>query len=122
MEVDLSDYKSLRKKVPDDQRRRAKIVVQQGVNARLLTGNEHWDDYLSYLQAAIDRTMEALDSFDARLTDPSVTNPDELMKAKIGRCECKARIDAWETAMSLPGDLMESGGKAKEWLDEIGPG
>lgn len=122
MELNLSDYKDQRKQVSEDQRKQAKIIVQQAVNANFLTTNEYWNDYLSYLQDAIDRTVEALDSFDARLTDPSVTNPDELMKAKIGRCECQARIDSWKAAMSLPGDLMAGGETARKWLDEIGPG
>lgn len=122
MEIDRSVYKDQRKQVSEDQRKQAKIIVQQAVNAKFLTSNEYWDDYLSYLQAAIDRTVGSLDSFDARLTDSSVTNPDELMKAKIGRCECQARIDAWKSAMSLPSDLMAGGETARKWLDEIGPG
>ncbi len=122
MEADLKDYQTLRaeRQPKEAEKHRLRIVAQQAVRAEHLTGNEHWDAYLSFLQAAIDKTTNLLNAHGSILLDPQIVDQDEMLKAKIGRCEAQAAITAWETAMSLPGELMKNGEIAKERLDEIG--
>ena len=124
MEGDRKAYDDWRAKEQpvEAKKRHLQVVAQQAVRAEHLTGNEHWDAYLSFLQAAIERMTIVRDSHRAILLDPQNVDQDAMMKAKIGLCEAEAMMLAWETAMSLPGDLIRDGEIAKERLDEIGSG
>lgn len=95
------------------------MLAQAQVKTELLTGDAHWDWFLSFLQAAVDHTEGQRDAFAAIIADPKTVQIDTIMEAKIGLAECKARLDAWNAVISLPKDLIEMGQEAKTLLERM---
>lgn len=97
------------------------MLRQAAVGAELLTGNEHWDRYLSYLQAAVEETERQREGFQAIVNDAKTVDHGQLLVAKLAMAECRARIEAWKVAMSLPRDLIAMGEQAKDLLERLPP-
>lgn len=95
------------------------MLRRAAVSAEALTGDEHWDRNLSYIQAAIEDTESQRDGFQAIVNDPRTVNGDEMMAAKMAMVECAARIEAFKACLSLPSDLMAMGDQAKELLERM---
>ncbi len=114
------EYQSRPKaKKSDDQRPYFEMARQSAVRVELLTGDSHWDSFLSYIQAAQDETEAQLQSLIQLISNPIVVDHDRIMQAKIGLAECKGRIDAWQAVIELPKDLIEAGNKAKGLLERM---
>ncbi len=92
---------------------------QAAVKAELLTGNEHWNWFLSYIQDAIETTEKHRAAFQAVMADSKTVSHESLLEAKIGIAECSARIEAWKVVMELPKDFIEMGEQAKNLIDRL---
>ena len=92
---------------------------QAAVKAELLTGNEHWDWFLSYIQDAIKTTEGHLAGFQTVMADPKTVSHESLLEAKIGIAECNARISAWRVVMELPRDFISMGKQAKDLIERL---
>jgi len=95
------------------------MLQQAAVKSSSLTGNPAWDTFLSYLQAAVDTTKLQRDAFQDKLTDPDLVNTEEMLRLKSNITRCSERIIAWETAISLPKDIIAEGEKAKSLLGRL---
>lgn len=122
MTFDRSQFASLaeRKRNERQDRPRLELVAQAAVKANLLTGSPHWDTFLTYIQSAVDATERQLKGFEAKLSDPAIVNPDDMMRAKIWASECRGRRDALLAVLSLPADLMKAGEAARTVLERLG--
>lgn len=100
-------------------RPRLEMLQQAAVKAEHLTGNEHWDWFLSYIQDAIETTEKHRTAFQSAMADPKTVSHESLLEAKIGIAECNSRIEAWKSAMELPKDFMEMGEQAKNLIDRL---
>jgi len=93
------------------------LVRQAAVSAEKLTGDEAWDRFLSYLQAEWEKSSEQIAVWTAKLSDPTVVNPDEMMAVKIEILIWTSRAKALSEVMDLPKILKEEGAKADELLE-----
>ena len=116
----LDEYKKRPEaKEPDDQRPRLELLRQAAIRTELLTGSPDFDSFLGYIQAAMEGTEAQRKSLIELLSDPLVVDHVRIMQAKIALAECKGRIDAWQTVIELPKDLIEAGDKAKGLLERL---
>jgi len=98
---------------------RLELLNQAEVKAKHLTGDPHWDMFLSYIQGAIETTQRQLEGFEAALGSPDLVNTDEIMKAKISVIRCRERIAAWVAVMELPNELRAGGVEARGLLERL---
>ena len=96
------------------------LLTQAQISSEKVTGDPDWDRYLSYLQAAVERTRMHRERYSDVLSDPKVTDQAAMMAAKIGLLECDAQIKAWDAAISLPVFIKVKHGEITEWLNQIG--
>lgn len=82
------------------------------VMEKLTTNSEHWDRYLSYLSGFIKQAEAYKANAQAKLGDPTVWQPDVLMKLKSDILVADSAIQAWMSAMELPRALIEGGEQA----------
>ena len=95
------------------------MLRQAAVPAEALTGEEHWDIYLRYVQAAIEDSERQREAFQAIVNDPRTVNSDSLMEAKMAMVECASRVEAFKACLSLPSDLVAMGEQAKALLERM---
>ncbi len=100
---------------------RYELLIQAGVKAEHLTGDENWDIFLSYIQGSIDQTTEHLHAWEQRLTDPELVDDIEMRHAKIAAIRCRERIVAWQAVIELPVDLRKMADEAKALMERIEP-
>lgn len=96
------------------------ILAQAEVAAANLTGDSTWDIFLSYVQAAVERTEADIESTERLLGSPEVVEIAELMRLKIQLARLKERVSAWNAVISLPRDIKIEGEKAKKLLERMG--
>ena len=96
------------------------ILAQAEVGAANLTGDPIWDIFLSYIQAAIERTEAEIRTTETLLGSPEVTDVPDLMRLKIQLARLKERVSAWNAVISLPKDIKIEGEKAKTLLERMG--
>lgn len=121
---DYEEFKRLRERKALETAAARRVELEQrhraAVSAEHLTGDPAWDVYTSYLQAAIEGRQAEAREYDKALSNPDLVNPDEVMRARIGKFRCEAVIQALTAALALPKALREDGEKAKELLARIG--
>ena len=96
------------------------ILAQAELNAANLTGDSTWDIFLSYIQAAIERTEAEIKTTETLLGSPEVVEIPDLMRLKIQLARLKERVSAWNAVISLPKDIKIEGEKAKTLLERMG--
>ena len=94
-------------------------VRQAAVKAELLVGDPNWDMFLSMVQAALETTQGQREQLISKLANPSMVNHEEIMQTKLLLAECQGTIGAWTAVLSLPGEIMKNGDKARIELDRI---
>lgn len=102
-----------------DHRPQLEMLRQAAVKAELLPGYPGWDTFMSYLQAAMEATVEQAEVLRRVVLDPMMVDHDQLMRAKLGLAQCEGRIDAWKAAIELPADIGREGEKAKKLLERL---
>lgn len=123
MRPEYSDFAKAQKTKRQNQTRERvpglELLSQAQVKAEHVTGHDAWDTYLSYIQSAVEKAQGYMAHLDALLTDPMVVDHSQIMRLKVEREACRARIEAWEAATSLPRQIIEQGEKARNVLIEI---
>ncbi len=95
------------------------LLGQAEVRMSALTGDRHWDTYLSYIQSAIETTKLQRTQFETSLMDPDLMDSPEILRLKTHINRCSERIIAWESALSLPVDIIREGSKARGILERL---
>jgi len=93
-----------------------RAIQQAAVQAEYLTGSEYWDIFLRYIQSAVDRSKGIENQLMETLASAQMVEHTQWLKTKIALLECRARVEAWESVMQLPKDLIDNGGRADELL------
>ena len=114
------DYQELLEKKAKDklngQRPQLEYLKQAQVKMELLTGDPHWDTFLSYLQNALEGLRLVEERFEKELIAPDLVDHGDIMKVKHGLVQVSAQINLLEGILALPKDIIESGEKAKALL------
>lgn len=101
------------------QRQNLEIMRQAAVKAELLTGDTHWDTFLSYLEAAKEAWEGECQTAIGMLKDPGVVDADEIMRLKIRVAQLEFGIGTIAGIISLPHDIKEQGEKAENLLTRL---
>ncbi len=110
---------SLNKRKPNGETHHFEMIKQAAVKAEFLTGMDHWDTFLSYLQVVLEASEgHKLDALEM-LGHPNNVDHSTMLRAKIALAECESRIGILRAVMSLPKDLIEMGNDAKSILERI---
>ena len=123
MSYSREDYDALiekNKKSLNGERPNLEYLTQAAVKQVLLTGNPHWDTFLSYLQSALERMLDQEIQLRDRLCSSSLVSPDGIMETKLALAEIVGQIKTIEAVIGLPKDIMETGEKAKDRLKDLG--
>ena len=89
------------------------------VMAKLTTGSDEWNRYLSYVQGQINKTREQVAVARAKQDDPGLWDIAQRNKLKADILQGEAMIAAWEWAMALPKALVDGGAEATEFLNKL---
>lgn len=118
-----SDVTDMQKRVAKEkmngQRGQLEYLVQAEVKMELLTGDPHWDVFLSYIQSTIEGLKDRLFTARDSLCSSSTVNPDLITALKLEIAEVAGMIKSMEAVLSLPKGIMEEGEKAREILSGL---
>lgn len=119
MRVDREQYAELvrQKANGQDNRVHLQALVQAEIKSEHVTGDPHWDTFLSYIQAAIEKHEGEIEQLKTMLESPHMVAPDDIMRLKIAIISCRAQLSAWNAVIGLPKDIKEHGEKARALLD-----
>ncbi len=95
------------------------MQAQAPLMAALVTGNDAWDRYHSFLQDLTNKAKAQKEAAHAKLADPGIWDPQQLSKLKSDILQADAMVQAWELAMQLPRALIEDGQKAGDLIVEF---
>lgn len=101
------------------QRTNLEMIRQAALKGEVLTGDQHWDTFLTYIQAAIEKTESVRDAYRMNLEASALVDANEIMAIRVGLLEANAMIAAWNAVLQLPKDLREQGGEAEKLLDRL---
>lgn len=125
MTYDRSTFKQIaaEKHSAADERRaefaqKMRQLSQAEVSHEALMADPHWRVYQQLLQGAIEQTKKDHAELLQLLDEPELTDENEIRRIRNLMFMCKARITAWEVAISLPKQVQEHGAEARQWLDE----
>lgn len=94
----------------------AEFLRQSAVRSELLTRDENWDVYLTRIQEHVNRSMATLNSARLKLEDPTIWSTEELYRIKSVAIEAKAMINAFNIAISIPGEIIK---ERKKLTDDL---
>ena len=117
MSFDREDFQALLAKRAQQAPRAGQgsgALLQAAVEAKYLTGSEYWDLYLRYIQSAVERSQAVEQQLMYALASPGLVDHEKIIAVKMQLLECRARIQAWGSAMELPKLLMERGAEVEE--------
>ena len=119
---DYNEYAEARKKRlaerTQERRPQLEMISQAAVKAELLTGQQHWDYFLSLIEGAIEVTQNHKEAFERLVMDPA-TSDEDVKKLRINAFLCAERIMAWRAVMTMPKELIEQGEKARTLLERV---
>lgn len=118
MTFDRNDFEKSLKKTPAVNRPLLEEIVRSAPKMEVLTGSEEWDNYLTYLQTALDMTIGQLEYTNNLMLDPNSWDNESLMKTKMNLLRLREKKEVLEFVMQMPKELIETGEIAKNQLLE----
>ena len=98
------------------------MIAQEAVRAEALTGDDRWDRYNAYFEAAIGKCSAVLKTLEARLRDPNLVN-DEAIRALRTQIACmQTRHDTLKEVLLFPMYLVGRGALAKAQIEDLEKG
>jgi len=108
MNIDPKDYqKALEKQKGDQKPNNARTFLRQAaVSAQQLTGDPHWDKFLSYIQSELDGISGQLKIATEALNDRITVNHEELILLKMSILEYRTAKQVLENVMNYPKKII----------------
>lgn len=97
-----------------------RMLGQEAVRMDRLTGDEHWDHFLSYLEFALKETKKHLEIQRDKLSDPGLVNDEQIRQVKANAAQSEARIWTLEEVIGLPKALKEQANLAQYQIEALG--
>lgn len=119
MAESLDDFRKRNERPRPDRIPQAQGIVREAARMSVLTNDENWDFWLSYLEAHLQATKRNAEHFNAKLRDPFVVNPDEIAKIRAALNMADTRATVLQEIMDFPKLLLQEGEKAKKLLAEM---
>ncbi len=118
---DWDDHVELRRKQTTRiNQKEIRRVALGTVPAKQLTGDPHWDTFLSVVQSKIVDVTSEIESRKSVLVDGLDTNHESLLEQKMILWKLRSRLDTLEEIVGIPKDLLAQGEKAQELLKQAG--
>lgn len=99
--------------------RSLQAAKRAAISANFVTGDEHWDHFLSVVTARLEQVKQELETASEQLKTSDNFTPDSLILQKLAVRLAHREIQALEWVMGLPKALMEQGDLAKQLLENI---
>lgn len=120
MSFDRKEYETERpKQTPREDRQTLTMIHQAALKAEQVTGDPAWDQYLSYLQSAIEKRTQIRTRLMTDLANPSLVNAEQINQRRIMVFQIDATIDILNVVISLPSDIKKLGSIAAEKLKTL---
>ncbi len=123
MTFDRKDYdESLngrRAQIVANQATALRTMEQAAVAAEHVTGDVHWDRYLSMATATVEHISGGIAGMRDYLADPNVVDQTEIMKIKLELARLVGMKEMADGLLRLPADIMKLGETAKLQLAGI---
>lgn len=98
------------------------VIVREAVRMDALTGDENWDFFLAYLEAAL-RAAEAQQKIeDSKLRSPLLVNDEAIRALKAQLTFIESRIHTLKEVLMLPKYLKEHGDAARAQIADMAKG
>lgn len=99
-----------------DQKLKFRAMLHDVVTAEHLTTDEHWNRFLEWVSGARTKVISEADYYRHVLTNSTVVNHDQLIKAKIAVASLEAQRGTLEWIMELPVQLKAGATEVREQL------
>jgi len=97
-----------------------KGLEQAAVAAKYVTGDVHWDRYLSMATATVEHISDGIGRMRDKLTDPMIVDQTDIIKIKLELAHLVGMKEMADGLLRLPTDIMKLGEKATLQLAGIG--
>src|SRR5258708_7966223 len=98
------------------------VIAREAVRMKALTGDENWDYFLSYIEAALRASETQLNIETAKLRSPYLVNDEAIRALKAQITFIEARIHTLKEVLMLPKYLKEHGEAAKAQIADMAKG
>ena len=98
---------------------RAQVLAQASVHAGSLTGDEHWDLFLSYVQFMRDAYETEKQQAVSHLMNPTIVDRDEIIRLKVAIARYSEAVAVLGAVIGIPKLLKNAGDQAAEILEKM---
>ena len=98
---------------------RAQVLSQASVHAGSLTGDEHWDLFLSYIQFMREAYEKEKERAVSHLMNPAIVDRDEIIRLKVMIARYSEAVTVLGAVIGVPKLLKDAGDKAAEVLEKM---
>lgn len=95
------------------------IIQRAALSAAQVTGDEHWDFFLSIVNEKIELKQAAMDEAVESLKTSDIFDPEEMINQKLAVRLLGREVEALQWVTELPKKLQEQGDTADELLGTI---
>jgi len=123
MSFDRSDYiestKDRRHEISSRRIQSLERLQQAAVDAKYLTGEQSWDKFLSFVQAAMEETEKQMFQAQALMVDEHVISHEAMLQFKMEYLQAKAQAQAYRAVIALPSQLLAGYEDREDWLGKL---
>ncbi len=95
------------------------VIHRAALEAAEVTGDKHWDFFLSVIKEKIEKKQKEVETASNRLIYSDSFTTEDLINAKLAVRLLGREIEALQWVMGLPAQLQEQGDQATELLGTI---
>jgi hypothetical protein len=110
---------SLAQSETKERRPELQAIRRAALHASEITGDEHWDFFLSMIKEKIEAKQAEVESASDRLINSDIFTTEDLINAKLTVRLLGREIEVLQWVIELPVQLQEQGDKASELLGTI---
>ena len=118
----LDEFRKDRPRIVASRSPDLRMIAQEAVRMEALTGDEAWDHYNAYLEAALKTATRQMDDAKSHLTDSRLVNGDAIVAVKLSIAALEARIATLKEVLTLPKFLKDQGSLARMQIDDFEKG
>jgi hypothetical protein len=110
---------SLSQSETKERRPELQAIRRAALHASEITGDEHWDFFLSMIKEKIEAKQAEVESASDRLINSDIFTTEDLINAKLTVRLLGREIEVLQWVIELPVQLQEQGDRASELLGTI---
>ena len=120
---DFAEFRNYQERKAAGVNRDARIKKLQGliraaVQVEHLTTDERWNEFLTYLSATIQKSLELRMGHTRAILSPMMVDHEMLMAHKIALAKAEGVIEALQWVAGLPKAILENGQIARDFYAE----